>query len=187
MRDVIEFADIDKNKLKSLVDYNKEQQKILIEQAIKDNLLFYIIYASGRPLALDSGDVARIKSEDPIKVNLNFQNNIDLILIDGYDLNEKYGWQSIWIEEQAANLILSLPNLQGYRTKLLDAQNKAIEKFWLNHDPQSPPIADDIKAWLIAEFKIAVRMAESIDAIIRPDEHKPGGYKKRKKTKGDAH
>lgn len=175
---------IHKDNLKSLNDYSGNDFKILVESAIKDKMIFYIINKDGKPFPIESGDVERIKNNHPKKVFLNYQNTFEL----DFDLGPKepHGWQSIWVDANTTNKILNIVEsnklnqnkIKKYTTPLLEIQEKAIEKFWLNHEPKNPPKAEAIIDWLITEHEIARRMAEAIDSIIRPLKFKQGGNRR---------
>ena len=67
-------------------------------------------------------------------------------------------------------------NRNGYRTKLLNVMDLAIEKFWLNYDPQEPDTApknEDVISFLLSkscgEFKVSERIASAMATIIRHD------------------
>jgi hypothetical protein len=175
---------IHKDNLKSLNDYSSNDFKTLIESAIKDKIIFYIINKNGEPFPIEAGDAERIKNNHPKKVYLNHQNKFELDLDSGP--KETHGWQSIWIDVNIANKILNIPDsstpnqnkIKKYSTPLLEIQEKAIEKFWLNHEPTNPPKSEAIIKWLIAEHTIARRMAEAIDSIIRPLKFKLGGNRR---------
>lgn len=182
-------SNIDKNKLTYLANYTEQQQKQLRGEAIKGSLKFYIFDINGNPVEIEPSDVARIQTKHPVLVKLNFQNRFnEFINYEGAEF-EEYGQQSLWVEKVAANILLNLPVCQCikplFTTKLLEAQNEAINKFWLNYDPEYPPKSEEIIKYLVDECGVALRMAQGIDGIIRPDYLKKGGNK-RKATKGDA-
>ncbi len=182
-------SNIDKDKLTHLANYTEQQQKQLMGEAIKGNLKFYIFYINGNPVEIEPGDAARIQTKHPAHVKLNFQGRFnEFINHEGGEL-EEYGSQSLWVEKIAADILLNLPLCQcsklKFTTKLLEAQSRAINKFWLNHDPKYPPKSEEIINYLVNECGVALRMAQGIDGIIRPDHLKKGGNK-RKTTKGDA-
>jgi hypothetical protein len=66
-----------------------------------------------------------------------------------------------------------------YTTKLIELQDRAIEKFWLNYDLQRPPKGETIIDWFKNEGA-SDNMARALDAIIRPDGLKLGGNRKTK-------
>lgn len=67
MASEIKYSDINKNKLISLKNYSKEQQEILIDQAVKENILFYIIFVNGRLLIVDMVDLVSMMGNPPEK------------------------------------------------------------------------------------------------------------------------
>ena len=185
----LKFANINKNQLKALTDYNGQQQKHLIEQAIKENLLFYIIYVNNKPLAIEASDVARMKSHHPKKVNLNIQSYLsetcDEVINDGGH-DEEYCWKSIWVEEEIANHVLdirtNINNSIAPTSTLYKILMMSYEKHWLNHDPNSPPKSDNIIQEIREEHGISQKSAEEIDSIMRPDEYRQGGNRTQKKN-----
>jgi hypothetical protein len=68
----------------------------------------------------------------------------------------------------------------SYTTPLIDAMHKAIKEFWLNHDPEDPPLGKTIIDWLVGNFKVSERQATAIDLIIRDPRARKGGNRKRK-------
>ncbi|CZG54705.1 Uncharacterised protein [Legionella pneumophila] len=182
-------SNVDKDQLTPLTNYTKQQQKQLMGEAIKGSLKFYIFDINGNPVEIEPSDVARIQTKHPVLVKLNFQSRFnEFINYEGAEF-EEYGQQSLWVEKIAADILLNLPLCQCvkplFTTKLLEAQNKAIKKFWLNYDPKYLPKSEEIINYLVNECGVALRMAQGIDGIIRPDHLKKGGNK-RKTTKGVA-
>jgi hypothetical protein len=183
----LKFADINKNELKFLTDYNGQQQKHLIEQAIKENLLFYIIYVNNKPLAIEASDVARMKAHHPKKVNLNFQNFLSEscteVINDGAHC-EEYCWKSVCVEEKIANQLLgiraNINNSFAPTSTLYKILMFSYEKYWLNHNPISPPKREIIIQEIREEYGLSEKSAEEIDSVMRPDEYRSGGNRTRK-------
>ncbi|MBI2786152.1 MAG: hypothetical protein HYX60_07570 [Legionella longbeachae] len=180
----MELVNIDKNKLTQIMEYGEDEQKQLVKHTVKDNLLFYVMHRNGTPFVIQSGCAERIGRRHPEPIFLDFHSGHNL---DPEDiiLKEKFNLNSVWVEEERANQLLGLSsnsnNVHRYSTKLLEIQNKVIQKFWLNYDPYAPPKGAEIIAWILVEFKalkISKRMAIAIDAIVRPNGLKSGGKKK---------
>ncbi|HLB43130.1 MAG TPA: hypothetical protein VJN02_09870 [Gammaproteobacteria bacterium] len=68
-----------------------------------------------------------------------------------------------------------------HMTEAMALMYQAIEKFWVNYDPASPPKADAIKKWLI-EQGATQRIATAIDTLMRPAPCKKGGNKRQSKS-----
>jgi hypothetical protein len=65
----------------------------------------------------------------------------------------------------------------GYRTELMQAMERAINKFWRDYDPSDPdtaPRQDEIIAWL-RKVAGSEQAAKAIDLVIRHDSRKIGG------------
>jgi hypothetical protein len=186
MHSLIQFADIDVEKLTLLTNYTENEQKLLIEEAIKGLLLFCIIYDCGKPIVLVNGEIERIRLNHPKGVYLNFQNTDEFEenRLNKIQYIEIYNWSSIWLESEMADRFLNKirPNKLLPSSPLIKILLMAEEKFWANVDPTHPPKSGEIISYLMDEYKISMKKAKEIDSIIRPENFKSGGNKRRSKT-----
>ena len=173
-----------KDKLKRLIDCREDIRKKLKTQATQDKITLHIILEkNGQPHALHSGDIEKIFSHDPHKASIIIEPHPSIPAF------QNCGWSQVWVniddekkllEEDSATNIL---DVLKHKTPHLEIMYKAIEKFWLNHDPDCPPKSDAIVAWLYNQ-NITKRIATAIDSIIRPHHLKLGGNRSRKPKKG---
>src|SRR3990167_7211676 len=112
--------EISKKKLKPLTTFNANDMNALIEGSIKEDILFCIIDKKGNPIAIESGDAARIRNNFPKKIYLNHQATMKFEI--DFDMNpkEQYDWNSIWVNEDEAKEFLSLQNKDNSTQKLSD-------------------------------------------------------------------
>lgn len=179
----IQFADIDVKKLTLLTNYTEYEQKLLIEEAVKGLLLFYVIFDCGKPIALDNGEVERIRLNHPEEVYLNFQstNEYDDNIENKIQYVEKYSWGSIWLESETVDEYLNIPNKLSYSSPYVNILLMAEKKFWQNLDPNKPPRSEEIVSYLVREHKVSIKIARAIDSIIRPEKYRKGGTVKQNK------
>lgn len=176
---------INKNNLLPLTEFNEDNvlNKMLILEGIKENLSLYVINErNSQAFKLSAGDIAKIQSNHPEKIHLLVSHTAA-----GAKIRQKCNLFDVWVEKNLAAQLLNhkngseydkANNALRYTTPLLELQNRAIEKFWINHDPKRPPKSKVIIDWLKKEGA-SERVAAIIDTIIRHPAHKTGGNKAR--------
>ena len=176
---------ISKDIIKRLTDCLPEIQKKLHNLAIREKIFFYIIRRDNSELrVLSVADIEGIYKCRPHSHEVILQRYPNTIS----DFQNCI-WDEVWINEDDEKQLLqddsatNIPEVIKYKTPLMEIMYKAIEKFWLNYNPNQPPKSDTIVAWL-SEQGIADRNAIAIDSIIRPEHLKSGGNKSHKPRKG---
>ena len=160
----------------------------LIDQAMQMNINLLITdEIMGNTVKLNIAQIERIRRhgmQAPVKITINTED----MKPNGFISLPKQdaSIHDIKINKKMANKLLRKkiksikPEALNYTTRLLNFQNMAIKKFWIKFNPTLPPRSVDIVSWLI-EQGLTQREASMIDCIIRPDAHKRGGIRSRKK------
>lgn len=81
--------------------------------------------------------------------------------------------------EDTKKLPESCNTQRKHTTNDLKILDKAIEKFWEDHDPKRPPKKGIVVAWLVEQGVSSTRIAESMDTIMRTPKARIGGNKPR--------
>ncbi len=190
--------------LELLSNYQEQNViNLIFTEALKGKIQLLILHnKKSRFITLEPGQINEIWSKHP--------NKAKIILDQGYSQHgqiiefshdQEVNYSLLWVNKILVNDLLhrhsqisnklnptedkSQNVFQKYTTPLIELMAKAIEEFWLKHDADAPPKQEAILDWLMKQG-IVKRQATAIDLIMRPPQHKLGGNKSRKKSKGDT-
>jgi hypothetical protein len=177
--------------------YKDQEQKFLIEQAItRGNIHFFIINEiNDQYFLLTKADLSKFRKA-PLKIKVILEpERMDPAFpsqIRAFEHGQTVGFEELLVSESQANELLELysradkpvsfDSRQQHITPFLTLLEETIQEFWLDFDPDAPPLKKIIIPWLI-EKGISERAAGAIDLIIRPPRCKLGGIRKTKKNK----
>jgi hypothetical protein len=195
-----------KNELIPLKEYEEKYIKEILKEAIKENIKLYIYDGANNDYEsfideregnyfeyLLPAQIEKIRADYPSKVFTVIKRvryNECRLRPCKVSINRNIGIDDLWVSDREIQAFITnaetVPSNKkisesaiNYSTPLMRIMYKAIEKFWLNHDPNNPPPkAEIIIDWLIKqEIEISSREATAIDMIIRPSRYKKGGNK----------
>lgn len=102
------------------------------------------------------------------------KNEINSLKIENYQLISE--------NEKLRNQIIELKAERNKNSHTLEMQiiNEVYAKFWENlKSNEIPPKKETVVDWIKSEYGISNRIAEAIDTIVRPEQHRTGGLKTR--------